>query len=127
MAVNADWSAVQDYESLHENKYEWALTEGLCASVLGYGLLFYLGVSGLNDKNIGEACARLDVLNGLGAWKMRRDGTPTQVTKNDLIRRIGMFTNYESLTRHQWVKKILTPILDSVSNDVTEKVTTLTH
>lgn len=118
MPVNADWTRVEGYEALHADEYEWAITSTLCASIFGYGLFWALGLSKLTEDNIGEACARLDALNGLNMWDMRVDGETRKITHDDLRRRIGLSTNYDTLTRNQWLTKRFSPVLDVIAYDV---------
>lgn len=116
MAVNADWTRVAEHEALHSDEAEWAMTQSLCALGWGYGLLHYLGVSGITQDNIGEVCARYAVLQGMRivTWN-----GAAEIAKTDkwLVRRIGISTNYPTLTRTQWLTKIVKPIMDMIADE----------
>lgn len=122
MPVTADWTKVADSEVLHENDYEWAVTQTLCASTFGYGLFWALGLSKLTADNIAEACARLDVINGLNLWNMRQGEEARQITHADLRRRIGLSTNYDTLTRNQWLTKRVSAVLDTLVDEYKQEV-----
>jgi hypothetical protein len=118
MPVNADWSAVRDWEQLHEDDNEAQLTEAFMTFGWGYGLFDLIGLSELTEQNIGEAWARLAVMQALterGAFFSKWTGEesiPLPITRADLERRIGLKSNYSNLTRTAWQTKKFKVFMD---------------
>jgi hypothetical protein len=118
MPVNADWSAVRDWEQLHADDNEAQLTEAFMTFGWGYGLFDLIGLSELTEQNIGEAWARLAVMQALtekGAFFTKWTGTesiPLPITRADLERRIGLKSNYSNLTRTAWQTKKFKVFMD---------------
>ena len=115
MAVHGDWSRIVDEETLHSDEFEWSMTETLFVLGWGQGLLYYLGLGSLTEKNIGEAIARYKVLMGLGVVEWRKDVEGHTPDESWLVRRIGVSSNIITLTRTQWLSQIVKPILDEVA------------
>jgi len=117
MAVHWDCSAVADWETLHNDEYQWALTSAFLSSNWGYGWFDILGVGSITKDNAGEVWARLAILQGLGIIGMTGMTIDDKVlvTCADVDRRIGLKSNYSTLTRSKWVTTKLKVIMDSVS------------
>ena len=118
MAVNWDCTNVRDWETLHNDEYQWALTEAFLVSTWGWGWFDVLGVGSINEENVGEVWARLSILQGMGVIGMTgmTIDDKVEVTKEDLIRRIGLRSNYSNLTRAKWISEKLKPIMDLVAS-----------
>jgi len=117
MPVRADWSGVVDYVALHEDDYQRALTQSFYTAGWGYGWFDVLGISDITAENVGEVWARLSILQGMGVIGMRKGRERIRVTENDVIRRIGMSSNYGTLTRAKWITEKLKPIMNAVAEE----------
>lgn len=128
MAVNADWSKVRDHEELHKDDNQWKLTEAFMTFGYGYGLFDYIGMNSLTEANVAEAWMRLSLMQSLtpkGAFFHLWTGTesvPVPVTLDDLVRRIGLRSNYSTMTRSAWMTKKLKLVFDARVNELTESL-----
>jgi hypothetical protein len=119
MAVDADWSDVRDWEQLHEDEYEFALTRAFCTAGWSYGWFDIIGMNSITESNWREVWARFAVMQGLGVIGMtgKTIDDKVLVTKSDIERRIGLHTNYSNLTRSAWQTKKLKVIMDIVAKN----------
>jgi len=122
MPATADWSAVRDWEQLHSDEWQYQITEAFMTFGWGYGLFDTIGMSELTADNVGEAWARLAVVQALvtnnGAFFSKWTGEesiPLPLTRADLERRIGLKSNYSNLTRTQWQSKKFKVLMDAVA------------
>lgn len=124
MAVNADWSGVRDWEQLHADDYEYALTEAFMTAGWWYGWFDVLGMSSITAENVGEVWARFATLQGLGIIRMTGMSADETilVTKEDIVRRIGLKSNYSTLTRAKWITTKLKVVMDARAKEVSESV-----
>lgn len=124
MAVNWDCTNVKDWEALHEDEYQWALTEAFLISTWGWGWFDVLGVGSITESNVGEVWARVSILQGMGVIGMTGHtiDDKVEVTKDDVIRRIGLRSNYSNLTRAKWISEKLKPLMDLVSEKVDKSI-----
>lgn len=118
MPATLDWSAVKDNDQLHEDNNEWCLTEAFAQFGWGYGLFHTLGMNSITEENVGEVWARMSIIQALtfkGAFFFKWDGenqVPFPVTRKDIVRRIGLKSNYSTLTRAKWITERLKPLMD---------------
>lgn len=123
MAVNWDCTNVRDWETLHDDEYQWALTRAFLICSWGYGWFDVLGVGKITEENAGEVWARLSILQGMGIIGMsnHHDGK-IEVTEADVIRRIGLLSNYSNLTRAKWISEKLKPLMDSLVESTNKSI-----
>jgi hypothetical protein len=119
MSVDADWSAIRDHEELHADDWEHQLTTAFLTQGWGYGLFDIIGLGSITEDNVGEVWARFSVAQTLcGQFFNHWDGektTPVLITKADIVRRIGLKSNYSNLTRTQWQTKKFKVLMDIVA------------
>ena len=117
MSVDADWSAIRDHELLHADDWEHQLTCAFLFQPMGYGLFDVIGLGSITEDNVGEVWARFSVAQALcGQFFNNWDGektTPVLITKADIVRRIGLKSNYSNLTRAQWQTKKFKFLMDN--------------
>ena len=118
MAVDADYSKIRDFEKLHSDEYEFALTQSFCSLGWTYGWFDLIGMGSITEKNWREVWARFAVMQGLGIIRMTGKTIDDQVwvTKSDIERRIGLSTNYSNLTRSAWQTKKLKVVMDIIAD-----------
>ena len=74
-------------------------------------------------SNVGEVWARLSIVQALtpkGAFFTKWEDyqkVPVPITREDVIRRIGLRSNYSTLTRAKWITTRLKPIMDDSAED----------
>jgi hypothetical protein len=119
MSVDADWSAIRDHELLHADDWEHQLTCAFLFQPMGYGLFDVIGLGSITEDNVGEVWARFSVAQALcGQFFNNWDGektTPVLITKADIVRRIGLKSNYSNLTRTAWQTKKFKVLMDIVA------------
>lgn len=124
MSVDADWSAIRDHELLHADDWEHQLTCAFLVQPMGYGLFDVIGLGSITEDNVGEVWARFSVAQALcGQFFNNWDGektTPVLITKADIVRRIGLKSNYSNLTRTAWQTKKLKFLMDNVAKKGSE-------
>jgi hypothetical protein len=118
MSVNWDCSKVRDYKELHEDEYEWALSSAFLTSWTGFGWFDVIGFGSITEANVGEVWARVSILQGMGVIGMRKGSERVQITRADIVRRIGFHSNYSTLTRTKWISEKLKPLMDITVDDV---------
>ena len=124
MAIDADWSDVRDWEQLHSDEYELALTHAFCWAGWGYGWFDVIGMHSITYKNAGEVWARVAIMQGLGVIGMTGMTIDDKVliTESDIVRRIGLRTNYSTLTRSAWKTKKLELVMNKIERDVNASI-----
>jgi len=123
MAVNWDCSNVRDYKELHDNEYEWALTQAFLVSNWGYGWFDILGIGAITQSNVGEVWARVSILQGMGIIGMTgARGAKKEITEADITRRIGLSSNYSTITRTKWISEKLKKCMDLLAEDVLKRL-----
>ena len=124
MPVTYDFSNVRDYEELHANEMEWGKTQALFNGGWDLGIFDIIGMSSITEENAGEVWARLAIAQGLvGSFlNAKRDNSaevvPILYTRNDIIRRIGLRTNYSNRTRAEFFKTVK-GAMDQVAKQLT--------
>jgi hypothetical protein len=111
MAVHWDATDVADYETLHADEFEWTKTQALMVSNWGFGLMEYIGLGSITEKNVSEFWVRLAIIQALTGAPLYRVGeddkvVPVYYTREDIERRIGLSTNYGTKTRPAFMKNI---------------------
>ena len=125
MAVTYDFSDVRDYELLHADKVEWAKTEALISGGWSLGIFDIIGMSSITEENVGEVWTRLAISQGLVGSFLNRNGVPVLYTKADIIRRIGLRTNYSNRTRTEFFKTVkgaMDQVVNELNTDLRQRV-----
>lgn len=119
MPATGDWSAVKDWEELHKDNDQWVITEAFMTFGWGYGLFDTIGMNSITEENVGEVWARMSIIQALtfkGSLFRMWDGekeVPLPITRDDIMRRIGLKSNYRNLTRAKWITERLKPLMDT--------------
>lgn len=110
MSLNWSVAKVLDYETLHRDTYQSALTKHLvwCS--------YSIDLGEITQKNVDEWLIRIAM------WEKVCDGGittfPGKVTKTDLLRRVGLTTNVVTRSKAYFDKKCM-----KVLRERTERVT----
>jgi hypothetical protein len=115
MPVSYDFTDVRDHELLHTDEVEWFKTTSLFNGGIALGIFEILGVGSITEENAGEVWARLAVAQGLSGAFINRGGVPIYYTHQDIVRRIGLRTNYSTRSRAEFLKTIKR-VMDSVAS-----------
>lgn len=128
MPATGDWSAVADWKELHEDNDQWVITEAFMTFGWGYGLFDTIGMNSITEDNVGEVWARMSIIQALtfkGSLFRLWDGEKEvrlPITREDIVRRIGLKSNYSTMTRAKWITERLKPLMDTC---IEETVNTL--
>lgn len=101
MALNWDMTKVYEPETLHESRYEWAISEAIIFASMGVDL------GSITEENLDEWTYRITLYQKLNGALLRIDGNPFYITRDHLERRIGLKVNVANMTRTKWRNKML--------------------
>lgn len=125
MSVNWSCVNVRDWETLHADDLEWEKTSILLTAGWGYGWFDSIGFGSITEANVGEVWVRMNILQSLvGAPLSRWTGKvsePIYFTKDDIIRRIGLSSNY-STKSHAVFMKGVKAIMDAKAKEIADSV-----
>ena len=109
MALSWNVTKVIDNEALHADANEWAITNSLIWGTMG------VGISRITEDNYVDFYARLTFLyNSINH--------ESDITVQDVKRRIGLSTNADSETELQFVKRLGMYELRSLRNGATREI-----
>lgn len=102
MSLNYDFSKVTDFEILHDDENQWAISQGVIYSMM------FCDIGTITHTNIDEVLFRFTVYKRLfGAIMTDSEGKGYEFTRADIERRIGLGTNVLTLNRTRWQSKIM--------------------
>jgi len=129
MAVNWEWrdNVWESIQVLHETPIEETKSSALLVAGWGFGLMHMIGFGSITDKNKDEFYARLAALQGLGMgdgglityWNGEAS-VPLIYTREDIYKRVGLCTNYETMTHAKWVRERFTTMFDAIRDKTKE-------
>jgi hypothetical protein len=92
----------QDYESLtKEQQQEGLKTEALIWLTIG------IGMGDITEENVDEFTARVMIWEKVRGNYLRLDKEPYYLTRSDIERRIGLWTNASRETKAAWNKNMM--------------------
>jgi hypothetical protein len=107
VSLDFNFTAIRDYEELHADDDQLAVSHGLVWGALA------TGIGTLTEKNVPEYYARIKVLEELGTHLLQTADGPYKITIQDVRRRVGLKTNvFPEEARSKWVKRTLEASLD---------------
>ena len=98
MSLNYNFSKVKDHEALHEDEWEWHITNALIWATMS------VGIREIKEDNIDEFYARLHMEEKLFGAHLIKDRKDYFITRTDIERRVGLTTNASTFTRPQFIK-----------------------
>lgn len=98
MALNFNFSNVKDLELVQS---EPAVTDALIWATMN------IGISKITEANVNEFYKRIYLHQSLFGAYLFKDGKEDFVTKQDVINRIGLYTNATDETRPAYIKRTM--------------------
>lgn len=89
-----EYTRIHDYEGLHASAYESALTNTLMY------LMGVIGMPVITAENCDEFYKRLKVYDAC------TNNIEALILHDDIVRRIGLTTNWSSMTTHAFTKQV---------------------
>lgn len=101
MALNWSVNKVKDWETLSKDAKEWNITDALIWATM------WIGMPEIKKSNAEEFYARVHLHELLAGTALNTQDGPYYLTKEDVMRRIGLSTNASSMTRHKFNSSLL--------------------
>lgn len=102
MSLNWDASEIHDWETLHADEDQLAITHGIV------WMLMATDIDAITEQNVEDAYFRATLQTRLlGYGTVRSHGEPYEFTLADYRRRIGLSTNVSYKTEKQWINGFL--------------------
>ena len=101
MALNYDLSKIKNYEELLE---DGKLSQPYSTIVLSTVIV---ALGDITNENYEKFYNRLNVMQKLTGPFLHLENNPYHISKDDIIRMIGLNTNVSNETKAKWIKRIL--------------------
>lgn len=96
MALNWNIAKVKDWEKLEGA--ERSITDAIVWATMA------VGIPEITEKNVDEFYARVHLFELLVGSYRQKEGKAVYITKDDVKRRVGLYTNASRYTRNQFNK-----------------------